>query len=78
MGPDGIRVNAVGPGSTPTDMNAALYADPERERALCEKLPLGRRATKDDIANCVLFLASDAADYVTGQVLYAEGGWLLV
>lgn len=78
LGPDGIRVNAVGPGSTPTDMNATLYADPERERALCEKLPLGRRATKDDIANCVLFLASDAADYVTGQVLYAEGGWLLV
>ena len=76
LGPDGIRVNAVGPGSTPTDLNAAMYADPEVERALCARLPLGRRARKDDIANAVLFLASDAADYVTGQVLYVEGGWL--
>ena len=76
LGPDGIRVNAVGPGSTPTDLNASLYADPAVEKALCERLPLGRRARKDDIADAVLFLASDAADYVTGQVLYVEGGWL--
>ena len=76
LGPEGIRVNAVGPGSTPTDLNAALYADPAVEQALCDRLPLGRRARKDDIADAVLFLASDAADYVTGQVLYVEGGWL--
>ena len=76
LGPDGIRVNAVGPGSTPTDLNAALYADPAVEQALCDRLPLGRRARKDDIANAVLFLASDSADYVTGQILYVEGGWL--
>lgn len=76
LGPDNIRVNAVGPGSTPTDINAAAYADPAVERALCERLPLGRRASKDDIANAVLFLASDLAGYVTGQILYVEGGWL--
>ena len=76
LGPDGIRVNAVGPGSTPTDLNAAMYADPAVEQALCERLPLGRRARKDDIADAVLFLASDAASYVTGQILYVEGGWL--
>jgi len=76
LGPEGIRVNAVGPGSTPTDLNAALYADPAVEQALCDRLPLGRRARKDDIADAVLFLASDAADYVTGQILYVEGGWL--
>lgn len=76
LGPDGIRVNAVGPGSTPTDLNAALYADPAVEKALCERLPLGRRARQDDIANAVMFLADDTADYVTGQVLYVEGGWL--
>lgn len=78
LGPQGIRVNAVGPGSIPTDLNAKLYEDKNKERALCEKIPLGRRGTKDDIANCVMFLASDEADYVTGQVLYAEGGWLTV
>lgn len=78
MGKHGIRVNAVGPGSIPTDLNAALYADPQKEIDLCNKIPLGRRGTKDDIANCVLFLASEESSYLTGQVIYAEGGWLLV
>lgn len=78
MGKYGIRVNAVGPGSIPTDLNAALYADPQKEIELCNKIPLGRRGTKDDIANCVLFLASEESSYLTGQVIYAEGGWLLV
>lgn len=78
MGKHGIRVNAVGPGSIPTDLNAALYAEPQKEIDLCKKIPLGRRGTKDDIANCVLFLASEESDYLTGQVIYAEGGWLLV
>lgn len=78
MGKRGIRVNAVGPGSIPTDLNAALYADPQKEIDLRKKIPLGRRGTKDDIANCVLFLASEESDYLTGQVIYAEGGWLLV
>ena len=76
LGPDGIRVNAVGPGSTPTDLNAKLYAYPAVEQALCDRLPLGRRARKDDIADAVLFLASDSASYITGQILYVEGGWL--
>lgn len=78
MGKHGIRVNAVGPGSIPTDLNAALYADPQKDIDLCKKIPLGRRGTKDDIANCVLFLAGEESDYLTGQVIYAEGGWLLV
>lgn len=75
LGPEGIRVNAVGPGSIPTDLNAELYKDKSKERELCDKLPLRRRGTKDDVANCVMFLASDEADYVTGQVLFADGGW---
>lgn len=78
MGKHGIRVNAVGPGSIPTDLNAALYVDPQKEIDLCKIIPLGRRGTKDDIANCVLFLASEESEYLTGQVIYAEGGWLLV
>lgn len=78
LGPDGIRVNAVGPGSVPTDINAAIYADKQREIDLCNKIPLGRRGKKDDIANAVMFLASDESEYLTGQVIFAEGGWLLV
>lgn len=78
LGPHHIRVNAVGPGSVPTDLNAAMYADKQREIDLCNKIPLGRRGTKDDIANAVLFLSSEESAYLTGQVIYAEGGWLLV
>ena len=78
LGPDGIRVNAVGPGSIPTDLNADLYSDKKLEADLCTKLPLGKRGTKDDIANGVLFLASDESSYITGQVLFIEGGWLLL
>lgn len=76
-GPYGIRVNAVGPGSVPTDLNAAVYAKPGVEEAYNATVPLGRRGTKDEIADAVLFLASDAASYLTGQTIYAEGGWLL-
>ena len=78
LGPDGIRVNAVGPGSIPTDLNADLYSDKQREADLCAKLPLRKRVTKDDIANGVLFLASDESSYITGQIVYIEGGWLLL
>ncbi len=78
LGPHNIRVNAVGPGSIPTDLNAELYADKQKEIDLCNKIPLGRRGTKDDIANAVLFLSSEESAYLTGQVIYAEGGWLLV
>lgn len=77
MGEYGIRVNAVGPGSVPTDLNAAAYAKPGAEEAYCATVPLGRRGTKDDIANAVLFLASDDASYLTGTTIYSEGGWLL-
>jgi len=76
-GPYGIRANAVGPGSVPTDLNAAVYAKPGVEEAYNATVPLGRRGKKDDIANAVLFLASDEANYLTGQTIYAEGGWLL-
>lgn len=77
VGPLNIRVNAVGPGSVPTDLNAAFYKTPGAEEAYNATVPLGRRGSKDDIANAVLFLASNNASYLTGQTIYAEGGWLL-
>ena len=68
----GITVNAVAPGFVDTDMTDAL-SDSAKEN-LISQIPLGRTGKPQDIANAVLFLASDAADYITGQVLSVDGG----
>ncbi len=76
LAPHGIRVNAVAPGVTETGMNAALRADPERSRALTERIPQGRFATPEEQAAGVCFLASPEASYITGATLPIDGGWL--
>ncbi len=68
----GILANCVAPGFIETDMTAALPA--EASAALFEQIPLGRFGVPDDIARAVLFLASDWARYITGQVLVVDGG----
>jgi len=70
----GIRVNAVGPGATLTDMNDAWANDPKARRGVESHIPMGRAATPEEIASVFAFLASDDASYVTGQTLYACGG----
>lgn len=77
LGPRGITVNAVGPGATDTDMNAARLATPEGRDAIASRSPLGRVAQPEDIADIVAFLASDDARWVTGQWIDATGGALL-
>jgi 2-deoxy-D-gluconate 3-dehydrogenase len=72
----GVNVNAVAPGYIATDNTAALRADPDRERAIVERIPAGRWGTPDDLAGAVVFLASDAARYVHGTVVPVDGGWL--
>ncbi|MGC5167557.1 2-dehydro-3-deoxy-D-gluconate 5-dehydrogenase KduD [Luteimicrobium sp. DT211] len=72
----GVNVNAVAPGYVATDNTAPLRADPDRERAIVERIPAGRWGTPDDVAGAVVFLASDAARYVHGTVLAVDGGWL--
>jgi len=72
LAPHGIRVNAVAPGLTITRPPHPRWADHHREAAT--RIPLLRTATPEDIGNAVAFLASDAASYITGQVLYVDGG----
>jgi len=76
--PCGIRVNAIGPGTFHTELTDALYSDPERTAGITGRIPLGRPGVPEDLAGATVFLASPASDYVTGQVLWVDGGWLLV
>jgi 3-oxoacyl-[acyl-carrier protein] reductase len=70
-----IRVNALAPGVVKTDFNAAFWKDPAVEKRSAGMVPLGRLAEPEDIADCAVFLASDASRYVTGEVLAVNGGW---
>ncbi len=72
--PWGLRVNAVAPGLIDGGMSAPIYADASFREIRSAKVPLGRLGTADDIADAVLFLASDAASYITGQNLLVDGG----
>jgi len=72
----GVNVNAVAPGYIDTANTAALRADPERSRAILDRIPAGRWGTASDLAQPVVFLASPASDYVNGHVLVVDGGWL--
>ena len=75
LAPSGITVNAVAPGVIDTPMNSHL--DGEALAALCEETPLGRLGRADEVAAAVLYLASDAAAFVTGEVLNISGGFVV-
>lgn len=72
----GVTVNGIAPGYIATDNTQALRDDPDRARAILERIPAGRWGTAEDIAGAAVYLASDAARYVTGTVLAVDGGWL--
>ena len=75
--PDGIRVNAVAPGWIATQLTQALQEDRTRSEAILSRTPLGRWGEPADVAGPVLFLASNAARFVTGVVLPVDGGYLI-
>jgi gluconate 5-dehydrogenase len=74
LAPHRIRVNGIAPGPFRTDMMRHLTVDEETERAFYTKVPLGRSGGEDDIKGAVVFLASDAAAFVTGHTLVVDGG----
>lgn len=76
LAPFGINVNAVGPNWTLTDLTSKYLETEEGQRDVVNKTPLGRAGTPEDTANAVLFLASSAADFITGQILFVDGGWV--
>ncbi len=75
-GPLGIRVNCIGPGYFYTEMTRALFANQDWVARLIRQVPLGRSGLPEDLAGVAVFLASDASRYVTGQVIYVDGGYL--
>ncbi|RKY78384.1 2-deoxy-D-gluconate 3-dehydrogenase [candidate division KSB1 bacterium] len=71
-----INVNAIGPGYIITDLTAPLIDDKQRYQELSARIPMGRWGKPEDLAGAAVFLASEASDYITGQTIFVDGGWL--
>ncbi|MBN8875550.1 MAG: glucose 1-dehydrogenase [Rhodospirillales bacterium] len=76
FGAEGIRCNSVHPGLMPPMRTSGATADPTVRAKMLKSVPLGRTGEVDEVANAILFLASDEASYVTGAELYVDGGYL--
>ncbi|KDE07520.1 2-deoxy-D-gluconate 3-dehydrogenase [Microbotryum lychnidis-dioicae p1A1 Lamole] len=72
----GINVNSIAPGYIATDMNEALIANPTRSRQIMERIPAQRWGAPTDFEGAVVFLASRASDYVCGECITVDGGWM--
>lgn len=76
LAPHGINANAIAPGYMATDNTKPLREDPERSKAILDRIPMGRWGTPDDLRGIVVFLASEASDYINGYTIAVDGGWL--
>ncbi|HHU10998.1 MAG TPA: SDR family oxidoreductase [Intrasporangiaceae bacterium] len=78
LGPRGVRANTIAPAGVATPLTQQIRTDPQWERAYADKTALGRWATPDEIAGVVVFLASDAASYITGTQIVVDAGWTAI
>src|SRR5690606_8180161 len=74
---DGILTNAIGPGYFKTEMTKPVFEDEERVKWMLSRIPLKRIGNLEDLKGTAVFLASSASDYITGQTIYVDGGWLI-
>jgi 2-deoxy-D-gluconate 3-dehydrogenase len=72
----GLNINAIAPGYMVTNNTANLRKDPERTKAISDRIPAGRWGEPEDLQGAAIFLASRASDYVNGHVLVVDGGWM--
>ncbi len=75
--PKGVRVNAIGPTYFETELVAQIRDDPERFKFINERTPMGRWGHLSELEGIVIFLASPASDFITGQTIYVDGGWTI-
>ena len=73
---DNVQVNAIGPGYFRTPMTEPFFQDPQHKKWIEERIPAGRVGVVEDLLGAVVFLCSRASDYLTGQIIYVDGGWL--
>ena len=71
-----VQVNGIGPGFFQTEMNTALVEDEQFNSWVCNRTPAGRWGDEEELAGAAIFLASDASNYINGQVIYVDGGFL--
>lgn len=76
LAPHGIRVNAIGPGTISTEMAVSAYGDPDANQTVLSRIPMGRAGLPEEIAGVAAFLAGTDSSYMTGKILYVDGGRL--
>ena len=72
----GINVNAIAPGYMDTPLNTAIMADQERNSKILSRIPAGRWGTSEDLKGLIIFLASEASNYINGAIIPVDGGYL--
>lgn len=77
LAPKHVRVNSIAPGAIKTEINRDVWSDPAQEKTLMEMIPYQRIGEPEDVAKVAVWLASDDADYITGAIIYVDGGMTL-